>query len=169
MKVMFTPNHDPNYFQENCIFTNCGSYAFNIQGWYCPDENFDEDDEKLGNTLFEEDELTTTEILQLLFDRDVEQILNDFDLVRVYNKDIFLKSNEELVAFRMCVVPDFFDGEDDSLSIDYHFRVKRNGKWMEKIGCGQVHEVLNYSENPWVVSEFLIYSGPIAYFIRKVA
>lgn len=165
---MFTPNHNPNYFKDYCWFTNCGSYAFNIEGCYCPDENFDEEDCLLGNRLFEEEDLTPSEISRLLFDRNVEQILQDFDVTQVYSKDIALKSDEELIAFRMCVVPEFSE-TDDYLSIDYHFRVKRNGKWMEKPGCHSVREVENYSEKPWVISESLIYAGPIAYFIRKVA
>ena len=48
---MFEQNRDPNYFNEFQMSTNCGSFAFNICEWYCPDENFDEDDYELAYRL----------------------------------------------------------------------------------------------------------------------
>lgn len=164
--MLFSPNHDPNYFEEHSFLTNCGSFAFNIQEWYSPDDRFDEDDIILGNRLYEIDSLSVKNILELLYDRDVAQILEDFDVKQVTDKDIPLNRNEELIAFRMCVNPNV-PTEDEPLYIDYHFRVKRNGVWMEKIGCHEVQEIHNYSEDPWEISEELIYTGPIAYFVKK--
>lgn len=162
----FTPNYEPNYFEEHSFFTNCGSFAFNIQEWYSPDDRFIEDDIELGNRLYKENLLDINGILKLLYNRDVEQILKDFNLVQVTNKDVTLKKDEELIAFRMCVNPDA-PTEDEPLYIDYHFRVKRNGMWMEKIGRNEVKKISNYSEEAWEVSEELVYTGPIAYFVKK--
>ena len=41
--MLFSPNHDPNYFEEHSFLTNCGSFAFNIQEWYSPDDRFVEE------------------------------------------------------------------------------------------------------------------------------
>ena len=164
--MSFSPNHDPNYFEEHSFLTNCGSFAFNIQEWYSPDDRFCEDDIELGNRLFKETFLSVEEILRLLYERNVKQILKDFDVMQVTDKNFSLKPNEELIAFRMCVNPDA-STEDEPLYIDYHFRVKRSGCWMEKPGCHEIRMVDNYSEDPWEVSEELIYTGPIAYFVKK--
>lgn len=164
--MSFAPNHDPNYFEEHSFLTNCGSFAFNIREWYSPDDRFNEDDIELGNRLYKEGLLNVEDILDLLYRRDVKQILKDFNLVRVADQNITLRQDEELIAFRMCVNPDA-PTEDEPLYIDYHFRVKRNGMWMEKIGCHEVQEIHNYSEDPWEISEELIYTGPIAYFVKK--
>lgn len=164
--MSFAPNHDPNYFEEHSFVTNCGSFAFNIQEWYSPDDRFAEDDIELGNRLYEENAWSVEDILKLLYDRDVAQILEDFKVKQVTDKNISLNRNEELIAFRMCVNPDA-PTEDEPLYIDYHFRVKRYGTWMEKIGCHEVREIHNYSEEPWRISEELIYTGPIAYFVKK--
>ena len=162
--MRYKANNDPNYFKDHCLFTNCGSYAFNIRGWYGPDHNADQDDTDLGIYLIEEEGLDYEEALQVLFEEDVERICQDFDVTEVNSKDYPLKSNEELIAFRMCVNRTFYYEE---LLIDYHFRVKRDGKWMEKCGSGPVREVEDYNERPWIISEDLVYWGPIAYFVKK--
>ena len=81
--MLFSPNHDPNYFEEHSFLTNCGSFAFNVQEWYSPDDSFDEDDIELGNRLFKETFLSAEEILRLLYKRNVKQILKDFDVMQV--------------------------------------------------------------------------------------
>lgn len=163
---MFEQNRDPNYFKEHQFNTNCGSFAFNICEWYCPDEDFDEDDYELAYALIEESGMDMEDVIELLLDRNMEQIHKDFEVEDVDGMDYPLKKNEELIAFRMCVNRGFWE---DDLIVDYHFRVKRNGKWMEKCGCGRVKEIEEYDEEPWVVSETTIYWGPIAYFVRKCA
>lgn len=66
----------------------------------------------------------------------------------------------------MCINRSFYD---EDLVVDYHFRVKRKGQWMEKCGIGPVKIVEDYNEDPWVFSDDLIYWGPIAYFVKKVS
>lgn len=161
--MRFETNRDPNYFQDNRYHTNCGSFAFNICDWYGPDGSFDEDDTTLAVELADEYDMSDIDILETLFERNVEQIHLDFDVIDV-DKDYKPKEGEDLVAFRMCVNRTFYD---DELIVDYHFRVKRNGKWLEKCGSGPVKEVVNYNEEPWLISEELIYWGPIAYFVKK--
>lgn len=162
--MQFETNRDPNYFNEECMHANCGSFAFNIREWYCPDECFDQDDLELAAQLIDDEGLDETDVIRLLFDRNVEQIHQDFELKDVDNKDYPLKDNEELIAFRMCINRTFYD---DELVVDYHFRVKREGKWMEKCGIGRVRTIEDYNEDPWVEGEDLIYWGPIAYFVKK--
>ena len=161
---MFEQNRDPNYFKEHQFNTNCGSFAFNICEWYCPDENFAEDDYELAYRLVDMECMDEYEVMCMLFERDLEQIHKDFKVKDVDGMDYPLKKDEELIAFRMCLNRSFWE---DDLVVDYHFRVKGNGKWMEKCGCGSVREIEEYNEEPWMVSETTIYSGPIAYFVRK--
>lgn len=162
--MQFETNRDPNYFNEECMRANCGSFAFNIREWYSPDECFDQDDLELAAQLIDDEGLDETDVIHLLFDRNVEQIHQDFELEDADNKDYPLKDNEELIAFRMCINKTFYD---DELVVDYHFRVKREGKWMEKCGTGPVRTIEDYNEDPWSCGEDLIYWGPIAYFVRK--
>lgn len=160
--MKFEINRDPDYFKKYSIFTNCGSFAFNIQDWYSPDEEYDLDDLELAYELLDVKKMDEVDVIDILFERNVEQILHDFELKVTQDMDYPLKEDEELIAFRMCV--NFYDEE---LVVDYHFRVKRKGQWMEKCGCGPVREIPNYSEESWKISEELIYWGPIAYFIKK--
>lgn len=168
--MKYTPNRDPAYYSEanNQVLTNCGSLALNIEEWYSPDEEFEMDDLDMAVVLSDEGE-SDDEILNFLFERNVEKILEDFvvdfDIHRVDSKDYPLKPNEELIAFRQCFNRTFYD---ENVVVDYHFRVKRNGKWIEKMGAGPVKPVEDYNEEPWMASEELIYSGPIAYFVKKI-
>lgn len=159
----FETNKDPNYYKNNSSITNCGSFAFNICDWYEPDDIFDEDDYELAIKLIDEYKMSDIDILEILFDRDVEQIYKDFD---VFAADVNYdpKDNEDLIAFRLCVNRSSCDGE---IIVDYHFRVKRNDIWLEKCGSREVREVKDYNENPWVISKDLVYWGPIAYFVKK--
>ena len=162
--MSFEKNRNPNYYKDNSFYTNCGSFAFNICDWYGPDDRFDEDDYELALKLSDEYNLSDSDILDILFDRDVEQICKDFDVV-VVDKDYEPKENENLVAFRICVNRSFYD---DELIVDYHFRAKKGDTWFEKCGIGSVREVKNYSEDSWIISDDLIYWGPIAYFAVPV-
>ncbi len=165
--MKYTLNRDKNYFITNEFYTNCGSLAFNIEEWYAPDEAFEEDDYDTACCLLEEG-MSEEEVRDYLFVRNVEQIQKDFEVVRVNSCDYPLAANEELIAFRECVngAPGY---DDDTLEVDFHFRVKRDGKWIEKLGNTEVINIDSYSEDPWYATEELIYDGPIAYFVRKVS
>ncbi len=162
--MSFEKNSDPNYFIDHQLVTNCGSLALNIKEWYCPDEVFDTPDEDYAYYLIEKNKCTLEAAIKLMLARNVEQILKDFDFLELCSGDRELARGEELIAFRMCLSYPIF-GELDT---DYHFRVKRNNRWLEKPGCGPVREV-DFTEEPWVVSESLVYWGPIAYFLRKAS
>ena len=36
----YTKNSDPNYFEDNPECANCGSFAFNVEEWYDPEQDF---------------------------------------------------------------------------------------------------------------------------------
>ena len=129
-------------------------------------KNLEELKKKFRDDSNDDDEKNMDEddVIDILFKRNVEQIHKDFEVEETPYMDYPLNKNEELIAFRMCLNRDLWDEE---LVVDYHFRVKRNGKWMEKCGSGRVQEVEDFNESPWKVSEDLIYRGPITYFIRK--
>lgn len=93
---------------------NCGGYALQNYGWYCPYSS--EDREKLENVFFWE-ELGETE--EELF---VQYMLNTIPSLRSITDISELSENEYAIAFRISCD-------------DFHF-VKRakNGCWYEKMG-----------------------------------
>ena len=159
---MYTKNHDPNYFYTNLQDGNCGSFALNIKEWYLSDRKFDNTDiawemECQGYDL--------NSILEYLTSINVEQILADFvDEIRLLDSKEEVKENEELIAFRVGV----FDDSFDDIDTDFHFRVKRNGEWMEKCGSTEVRRCELEEGVNWTNSSGDIYNGPIVFFAKKI-
>ena len=130
----YTHNTNPNYYKENYAFSNCGSYAFNIEEWYDADNGFEWE---VGNIDSWVTEMATyysdEEISEMYSKAVVEQIFDDFDeeIRELSSESDPLLPNEELVAFRgYC---EYFEDSGDS-DYDFHFKVFRDGQWMEKCG-----------------------------------
>ena len=107
----YTRNHDPHYYEDHPVGTNCGSYALNIKEWYDNElyENYADIEDWVDCLLYEGYEL-----------REVTSIDD-------------CAQNEEIIAFRTYVDLDFYE------DFDFHFKVLRNGEWSEKNGNGPVH------------------------------
>ncbi len=149
----YTKNYNPHYYDENQRWSNCGSFAFQIEEWYSPSEDFDveewiEEGYKCGCDDYD------------LADSFVEQlvpiILNDFDDVRFIVNEDELKSDEELIAFRTWV---------EEGNWDFHFKVLRDGLWQEKCGSDPVRFC---SEDDWH-NGLMDYNSYTVYFARKLA
>lgn len=159
----YTKNNDPNYFDEYPDEGNCGSFALNVREWYISDRDFD-------NTTIAYDMMVDDVDLDVILDyltfKNVEQILEDFsDEIRVLTNKEEVKDNEELIAYRIGI----FNYEDmDYLETDFHFKVKRNGSWMEKPGSTDVKYCDLEEFDNWSNSSGDIYNGPIVFFAKKI-
>lgn len=161
--INYKRNSNPKYYEEHCDEANCGSYALNLQGWYDPEGYFcdmygceypNDVMEILYENGYDEDEMN-----QIYVDTLVEGILKEFkDELRLLRWNDKPKNNEELIAFRTYV---FFDEEYcDDFAYDFHFKVFRNGKWMEKQGW---HEVKECTKDEWGY-----YNSKTYYFAHKI-
>lgn len=118
---------------EEC---NCGSYAFNLNEWYCPGAIRGTDDEDgpidcldywYGQGYRRE------ELADKLAEFYLEKIEDDFrDKIKIVTEMPELSdTNIEVIAFRAGA----YEEEDyDDFDYDFHFKVFRNGSWLEKRG-----------------------------------
>ena len=167
----YTKNSNKNYYKENESNTNCGSFALNIKEWYEPDRSFPDENWVIAEALFESGDYTDREMLEILLERSVEGILKDFDgeIRRVPNELIELKSNEELIAFRIGTNLWFDPTDCSDFDVDFHFRVFRDGRWQEKYGSGSIQDCEKGSlHKDWETSTFL-YEDPTAFFVHTVS
>ena len=86
----------------------------------------------------------------------VNYILNDFDDVRYIVQISELEQNEELIAFRTFVTTDG--------NWDFHFKVLRNGMWLEK--CGS--DPTRFCEKDDWHNGLMEYISYTSYFARKL-
>ena len=140
----YTKNTNPHYYEENQSCSNCGSFAFQIEEWYSPDEYFEEDmgvsvEEWIDNCIWNGwDEYDMSDEFAGIL---VNYILNDFDDVRYIVQIGELEQNE-----------------------DFHFKVFRDGLWLEKCGSDPVRFC---EENDWN-NGLLEYISQTIYFARKL-
>lgn len=152
-KMNYTKNNDPNYYEKHQGSSNCGSFAFQIEEWYSPDEGFDVEEwiDCGYNGGWDDYELADSFVEQL-----IPVILDDFDNVRFIFSKAELESNEELIAFRTWV---------EEGNWDFHFKVLRDGLWQEKCGSDPVRFC---SEDDWH-NGIMDYNSYTVYFARKLA
>lgn len=158
---MFTKNNDSRYFIDNPEKGNCGSFALNVKEWYITDRDFD-------NTSIvcemADSGVDWDWIFESLTFMNVKTILDDFkDEVRVVLDEHDLKKNEELIAYRIGIN---WDEEFEEYDTDFHFRVRRNGKWMEKCGSTEIR-YCEFTEEEWHGSD-IVYNGPIVLLAKKI-
>lgn len=158
--MKYTRNSDLTYYNDEQYYTNCGSYALRLNEWYDLDEYFEETtgyyiDEWIGKK--NEEGYNDYEISTMYGDILVDGILEDFKgELEICGGQPPESTDIELIAFstfcyaECCRFPDY----------DYHFKVLRDGKWMEKCGSGPVEEC---TENGWGD-----YIGDVTYFYHKI-
>ena len=175
LEQIYQRNSNPNIFYEKEQELNCGSFALNVTEWYVPYiEEADVDDyESMMYTADERDfrisELfrdgySREEVMLDILDRDFEFILKTCPWLEPIERDE-INIDDRVIAYRLSMMcedyPDDFDPDRD---MDFHFRVLIDGEWWEKNGAGEVHYVTcKTNDEPWVVSEDLIYDGEIRY------
>ena len=158
--MKYTRNNDPKYFINNPTEGNCGSFALNIKEWYISDRDWD-NFEVVHKMV--EDGYDLEEIFDYLTFINVKTILEDFDDVRTLLDKNDVQPDEELIAYRIGI---FWDEDFEEYDTDFHFRVRRDGVWMDKPGDTEVR-ICGFSEDDWV-SDSIIYNGPIIYLAKKI-
>lgn len=161
--INYERNSNPKYYEEHCGEANCGSYALNLQGWYDPEGYFchvydcEYPDDAMG--ILYESGYDEDEINRLYADILVEGILEEFDgELRQVDWRESIEDNEELIAFRTFAICE--DDEGEYFHYDFHFKVFRDGKWMEKHGSYAVQEC---DEDEWGN-----YNSKTYYFAHKL-
>ena len=157
----YTRNSDLSYYETHRHEANCGSYALRLNEWYDLDYYFEDVtgyyiDEWVNEKS--EEGYDDYEISTMYGDILVEGILEEFDgeLEKCDGRPPET-DDVELVAFStFCYSSDSLK----SVDYDYHFKVLRDGKWMEKCGSGPVEEC---TENGWGD-----YIGDVTYFYHKI-
>lgn len=152
--MRYERNNDPSYYEEFCDYSNCGSFALNLQGWYDPEEYFYTeigDTEEWIFNLYDEG-YSEEEISNFYANHLITGMLIEFNGELREAPDWKLKPNEELIAFRtFCIICD-----DEYTRRDFHFKVFRDGTWMEKNGWTPVHTCDEDEWNDYISDTFYL-------------
>ena len=146
--MRYERNNDPNYYIEKQHYSNCGSFALNLKGWYDPEEYFYDIYGPIDFWMESlREDYTNEELSDMYADVLVEGMLEEFkgELRLLECIDDEIDDDEELISFRgVC--------DNDIDEYDFHFKVFRNGRWMEKHGGGPVRECREWDWG-WYISE----------------
>lgn len=136
--MAYTRNSNLLYYEEYPDEANCGSYALRLNEWYDPEYYFEVTEgeiyswiEEKFNEGYEDWEISTIygKIL-------AEGMLKEFqDELELCNGNPAPTNDVELIAFNT-----FCGNYSYGYDYDFHFKVFRDGKWMEKCGTGPVKE-----------------------------
>lgn len=163
----YVHNSDPNYYITNCSSTNCGSYALNIEGWLDADADFENEVGDISSWVINmaEEGYEENEINEYYANAIVESLLTSFgdELIHLDDLVSLPDSKNELIAFRTFC---FYYEDDGWADFDFHFKVFRDGKWMEKNGHGPVHEC---DLEDWSYDCWTDYNSTVHFFLHKIA
>lgn len=148
---------------------NCGGYALRTFSWYWPHDGGDEIDELIDDMYYAEGESVGT-ICEVVTDLEVAYMLEEFgDTLRVIHSETDAGEGEEAIQFRVLIQP---EEDNEWVNNDYHFRVLRDGVWMEKNGDRSVKEVTDRDTLPngnWISpTDKLEYNGPIVWLAHRI-
>lgn len=155
--MYYTRNSDLSYYETHRHDANCGSYALRLNEWYDLDYYFEDvTGYYIGEWITEKSEegYNDYEISTMYGDILVQGILEEFDgELEICGGWPPKTDGVELIAFSTYCYANYGD-------YDYHFKVFRDGKWMEKCGSGPVEEC---TEDSWGD-----YIGDVTYFYHKI-
>ena len=177
LDTLYERNSEPNWYEAEEEFTNCGSFALNVIEWFAPyliegvnvdsieDNYWEYEEEERAKWIYDliDRGYSRIEVMEALIDRDFDFILRSCPwLIPIEKSEI--SKNDRVIAYRLHMywpenISNFFVDDDT----DFHFRVQINGEWWEKNGSGPVHKVGELDEEPWEVNTTLVYDGPIRY------
>lgn len=117
----------PNENNTDVIEYNCGGWAFQTFDWFTPYNM-----EKMKSRFYDLESCIYIEV-EKIQDRflweDVDYMLGTFDNLRVIDSIDEVSEKSTVIAYRIGVFEDV-----DEYDYDFHFKVRRNGVWSEKIG-----------------------------------
>ena len=137
--MYYTRNSDLTYYETHRHDANCGSYALRLNEWYNLDDYFED--------------VTGYYVEDWVVEKDQEGF-DDYEISTMYGEILVQGILEEFNTY--CYSAD----SPNSVGYDYHFKVLRDGKWMEKCGMEPVQEC---TEDGWGD-----YIGDVFYFYHKV-
>lgn len=156
--MYYTRNSDLSYYIEHPRRTNCGSYALRLNEWYSPDEYFEDINGDIYDWIEEmsKNGYDDLDISNMFKDVLIDGMLIEFKgELELCDGQPPATNDVELIAFNtFCIYDDI--GPD----YDFHFKVLRDGLWMEKCGNDEVKEC---DENDWDV-----YIGDVVYLYHKI-
>ena len=161
-----------NKWNTDCYKYNCGGLALGTYSWYLPyDLDGDDDEEQLIVKDWHEAGYSEKEICQMLTDQYVEYMLNDFGgRLQILHDVHEAAPTDTIIMFRVGVSimeVEGWDEDDDELDMyydtDFHFRVRRNGHWIEKMGDRPI-SISSEDYDLWEGCA-LNYNGPIVLMV----
>lgn len=164
-------NLDESHWDE----FNCGGLALNLREWVTPywweaPIKAEESGEwTCANRIYfitEQIErgTSTEDLLNAIWEKDVEYLLNAYPMLyRVESPDL-VPDNKRVIAYR---VGADVHGVKSIEDIDFHFRVRIDGEWIEKIGNGPIELCPTLVDDEWYSEDVysrVLYNSPTAYF-----
>lgn len=158
--MYYTRNSDLNYYETHAEESNCGSYALRLNEWYDPEKYLEDKVGDIGEWVAElgREGYENFEASNIYAEELIEGMLKEFkgELVICEGK-IPTDPQVELIAFgTFC----YWDKRFKRVDVDFHFKVFRDGKWMEKCGTLEVQESDEFEWEP--------YNSDITYFYHKI-
>lgn len=150
----------------NCknIDYNCGGFATGTYSWLCPypanweDSNGSEERDDLIYD-YNDSGYSDMEIANEILDYDIDYFKDLFgDKFREATKEEILEEPDGLIAYRIASENIYDEGGE------FHFRVRKNGSWFEKMGISEIVNLGNIDiQEPWTYN-YYTYNSKIAFF-----
>lgn len=159
---------------------NCGGLALRAYNWITPynedeeDEDYDDydpyteaDRECLMEDWLNDDGYSEEEVASKILVEDVKHLLKRFPfLEEVELEDT--KNSDIVIAYRLFVRADKVDDNYIVDDTDFHFKVRYNGFWFEKLGGGRTVMCELIPNDYWeYLDKDLVYDSDIVYFRDK--
>ena len=163
--MKYTRNTDPQLYIDHQRETNCGSFALNLCEWYEPEIDVCDED-YLYDWLYELalEGADPIEVANRYNEAVFERVGYEFDIEDAeyaFGEPVAIEGKELIGLRAYCEFEaDEFEEYWD-IEWDFHFRVFRDGKWMEKNGSQAVHEC---DINDWGK-----YNSDTIYFYHRIA
>lgn len=152
-------NTDSDYY-------NCGGFALSTYSWYKP---YSYDRSEIVDTIVNltDEGLSYEKITSIILDKFEEQMLEDFPDLKVVSNSYQPKEDEDLIALRIFyyleLEEDNGEYEVDFFDYDFHYRVFREGVWIEKCGSCPIQEAW---DPEWETYDGYYYDSEIRYYAK---
>lgn len=169
-KDWFNRDGKRNSSNTDSDYYNCGGFALSTYSWYKP---YSYDRSKIVDTIVDltAEGLSYRDITSIILDEFEEQMLEDFPDLKVVSSSYQPKENEDLIAFRIFyyleLEEDNNEYEVEFFDYDFHYRVLREGKWVEKCGGCLIQEADEPELEPdWEAFDGYYYDSEIRYYAK---
>jgi len=143
---------------------NCGGYALGTYDWFKPYDYDSEDREDIIYERYCDGESRESIRDSLLFD-DIDYMLDYFKGQLHQVDPSKVDDSEDLICYRISVIIDEEDDNYPFIHSDFHFKVRRDGEWSEKLGEDLPQNCELRPNEDWFLNSTVIYDSEIIYFI----